>query len=71
MRIAATITRKGQITIPKAIREYLHGSTVEFIFADGVITLRDLPTAEGMLAEFTPEYVPLEKVREKTWNRHE
>jgi AbrB family looped-hinge helix DNA binding protein len=71
MRITATITSKGQITIPKAIREQLRGSIVEFSFSDGVITLRELPSVEGSLASYADAYIPLEEVREQTFNRHE
>lgn len=37
--IAATITSKGQITLPKAVREFLHvhsGDRIAFLLRDGV-----------------------------------
>lgn len=42
----ATITSKGQVTLPKALREHLHvdqGDRVEFVFeADGTARVRRL-----------------------------
>lgn len=57
----STLTSKGQITIPKAIRERfgLHeGDTLEFIVEDGRrIVVRPRPGAEsvcGVLRDFAP-----------------
>lgn len=54
----ATVSSKGQVTLPKEIRDILHlneGDRVEFIVQpDGVIELlartRDLMSLQGMLA---------------------
>lgn len=56
---AATMTSKGQVTIPKAIRERLHlraGDVVEFVpLADGSVQLvartRSLEDLYGMLGD--------------------
>lgn len=68
MRITATITEKGQITIPKAVRELIHGKIVEFVVSGQTIELRQAPSVAGMLAEYAPEYIPFEEAREKTWD---
>jgi AbrB family looped-hinge helix DNA binding protein len=67
MRITATITDKGQITIPRAIRERLKGKIVEFIITDNNIELRDVSSVAGSLAAYAEVYTPIEIVREQTW----
>ncbi len=58
----STVTSKGQVTIPKAIRERLglsEGDTLEFSIDDsGRIVARPTPRREGVcgvLREFAPE----------------
>lgn len=63
----ATITSKGQITIPKAIRDRIPGRVVEFFVRDGEILLRPVESAAGALAEYAPHYIPLDEVRDAVW----
>ena len=65
----ATITSKGQITIPKAVRNQIPGRVVEFVVREGEILLRPVESAAGTLAEYAPTYVALETVREAVWGR--
>lgn len=56
----ATVTSKGQVTIPVDVRRALglaEGGPVEFIYEDGVVTLRSAkkPTLTELLAGFDPE----------------
>jgi antitoxin PrlF len=53
---SASVTSKGQITIPKAIRDLLQvktGDRVDFVVADGSVVLRpgtlDLGSLRGLL----------------------
>ncbi len=53
---AATLTRKGQITLPKAVRQRLgvgSGDRIEFIEADGgflvVPAMRDVRSLKGIV----------------------
>lgn len=71
MRITATITQKGQITIPKAIRKHFSGKIVEFIVQEnGQIVLQDVPSVAGTLSEYAHSYTPLEQARDHTWNNY-
>ena len=65
--IAAKITTKGQVTIPKKIRDALGSDVVEFEVLDGGVTLRPVKSVAGGLSDYAKEYVPLEKVRETVW----
>ena len=65
MRITATITKKGQITIPKIIRDKIQSRVIEFVVEDDTIQIKGVPSVEGSLSTFTNKYVPLEVVRER------
>jgi AbrB family looped-hinge helix DNA binding protein len=69
MGITATITSKGQVTIPKAIRDRLRSRVVEFVIEDDHIEIRPVKSAEGGLAGFAAAYVPIEEVREQVWGK--
>jgi antitoxin PrlF len=69
MRMESALTRKGQATIPKAVREYLHlkaGDRVKFfLHPDGtVVLLPKLPVTalRGILK--SPRRVTLEEMNE-------
>ena len=67
----AKISKKGQVTIPKAIREKLHIDNeggVLFLVEDDEVKLKGIPAGEidklaGSLKKYAKTYVPLEKVR--------
>jgi AbrB family looped-hinge helix DNA binding protein len=71
MRITATITEKGQVTIPKAIRTRIKGRVIEFVVKDDRIEILPVQSVEGVLAEYAPSYTPLETVRELVWGTNE
>lgn len=59
----ATITSKGQVTIPKGIRERLElepGERVEFVLEDGELTVRRKRGSMERLADVREELAPLE-----------
>ncbi len=67
MRITATITAKGQVTIPLLVRKQLKGRIIEFILEDDRVEIRPVSSAAGSLSEYASEYVPLAEAREATW----
>ena len=69
MLITVTITKKGQVTIPRAIRKHLKGRIVEFILEEDRIEIRPVSSAAGALSEYADRYVPLEEVRERVWGK--
>jgi AbrB family looped-hinge helix DNA binding protein len=66
----ATITDRGQITLPKAIRESLGDiKTVEFEITDNIITLHAIPDMSGCLSRYAKHPAePLREVRKKVWS---
>ncbi len=69
----ARLSKKGQVTIPKAIREKLKidcEGAVLFLVEDDGVKLKGIPGGEidklaGSLKKYAKTYVPLEKVRTK------
>lgn len=68
----ATLTSKGQITLPKEIREYLHaktGTQIDFsIRENGEIVVkavnRSVKELDGILAPFVKRPVTIEEMNE-------
>ncbi len=69
----AKISKKGQITIPKGIREILKiekEGGILFLVEDNEIKLKGIPGSKanelaGSLRKYAMAYVPLDKVRKK------
>ena len=67
----ARLSKKGQVTIPKAIREKLNidgEGGVLFLVEDDEVKLKGIPGGEidklaGSLKKYAKTYVPLEKIR--------
>ncbi len=67
------LSKKGQVTIPKAIREKLKIDSeggVLFLVEDDEVKLKGIPGGRiddlaGSLKKYAKTYVPLEKVRTK------
>ena len=69
----AKVSKKGQVTIPKLIREKLkiddHGGVL-FLIEDDEVLLQGVPGGRidelaGSLKRYASKYVPLEQVRKK------
>ena len=69
----ARISRKGQVTIPKAIRKKLKidkEGGILFLVEDDEVKLKGIPGGQidqlaGSLKKYAKEYVPLDKIRNK------
>ena len=67
MSYAATITSKGQITIPRAARKVLNTTTIEVDIQGEVVVLRPVRSVAGALAEYAAGKEPFVAVRDKVW----
>lgn len=69
----ARISKKGQITIPKSIRDRLkidEEGGILFLIEDDEVKLKGVPGAPvkvlaGSLKKYAKDYVPLKKIRKK------
>jgi AbrB family looped-hinge helix DNA binding protein len=67
MSTTATITSKGQLTLPKEARRVLDTNTVEIEMLDGEVRLKPVRDVAGALAKYARKEAPLHEVREKVW----
>jgi len=67
---AVKITRKGQVTIPRRIREALGAGTVYFEVSDNVVMLRPVCDAAGSLSEYAKNVkrkTSLKRMKAEAW----
>ena len=67
MRATASITSKGQVTLPKAIRDQLSGRVIEFVAEGGRIEIRSVESVAGSLSDFAKPGATMENARQATW----
>lgn len=67
---AVKITSKGQVTIPKEIREKLKTNAVYFEMKDDMIIVKPVRDAAGLLREYAKNVKPnasMKKMRDMAW----
>ena len=67
---AVKITSKGQVTIPKEIREKLKASSVYFEVEDDIVMVKPVRDAAGSLSEFAGNVKPgvsMRQVKDRAW----
>lgn len=67
MSHSATITSKGQITIPRAAREALNSSTVDIEVQGNLVILRPVQSVAGSLATYRSGTETFHTIRETVW----
>ncbi len=64
------ITRKGQVTIPKKIRERLKASAVYFEVVNDEVVIRAVKDAAGSLSEYAKNAQPgmtMKEMKDRAW----
>lgn len=67
---AVKITKKGQVTIPKEIRERLKSSTIYFDVVDDTIMVKAVKDAGGSLQDYAKNVKPgtsMKQIKETAW----
>jgi antitoxin PrlF len=70
--VLATVTSKGQTTIPKEIRDYLHlrtGDEIAFCIQDGSVLIKPMTGDVRELKGFLKKYAPSHPVSVEEMNR--
>jgi len=68
MLTSVKITKKGQLTIPRKIRERLDSQVVEFAIVGKQIVMRPVKSVAGSLSPYAKKgKVPFKEAREKAW----
>ena len=66
--ITAKITKKGQVTIPKKIREKLNSEVIEFDILENDVVIKPVKSIAGSLNSYAKKRViPFKEEREKAW----
>lgn len=69
MAITAKITQKGQVTIPRKIRDKLGSEVIEFDIVKDQVIIRPIASLAGSLRDYgKKKSPPFEKAREKAWD---
>lgn len=71
MQTIAKITRKGQVTIPRKIREKLNSEVIEFdIMENNNIVVRPVKSVAGSLSSYAKKRSgSFGEIREKAWEK--
>jgi len=69
MKYLAKITSKGQVTIPKKIREMLGSNVIRFTIKDGRIYLEPIRDVGGALKKYAKKGISHDKEREVAWEK--
>jgi AbrB family looped-hinge helix DNA binding protein len=67
---AVKITRKGQVTIPKEIREKLKANAVYFEVVDDTVMVKPVRDAAGSLSEYASNVKPgvsMKQMKDRAW----
>ena len=67
---AVKLTQKGQVTIPKEIREKLKSNTVYFEVEDDTVMVKPVRDAAGSLSEYAGNVKPgasMRQMKDKAW----
>jgi AbrB family looped-hinge helix DNA binding protein len=67
MHAVSVVTSKGQVTLPKPVRDFLHSKTIEFEISGDKVVMRPVRSVGGSLKRYAKDYQPLEQVRDKVW----
>lgn len=69
MSVTASITEKGQITLPKSIRAFLNSRIVEIDMIGDEVRIRPVKNVGGALAGYAKDrgVKPLSEIREEVW----
>lgn len=67
MAYSATITSKGQITIPRAARQALNTTTVDIEVQGNLVILRPVQSVAGSLVAYKGGAETFEEIRSKVW----
>jgi AbrB family looped-hinge helix DNA binding protein len=69
MATTAKITKKGQVTIPRKIREALDSQIIEFAIVGNDIVVRPVKSVAGSLSSYAKKrVVGFKETREKAWD---
>jgi AbrB family looped-hinge helix DNA binding protein len=67
MNAIATVTSRGQVTLPKIVRDVLGSRSVEFEVKGNLVVVRPVQSVAGGLAAYARKEQPFAEVRDQVW----
>ena len=67
MNAIATVTSRGQVTLPRIVRDALGSRSVEFEVKGDLVLLRPVQSVAGGLAAYARKERPFAEVRAEVW----
>lgn len=67
MNATATITSRGQVTLPRRVRDAINSRFIEFDVRDDGVLVRPVRSVAGGLAAYARKHRPLAEVRAEVW----
>ena len=67
MNAVATVTSRGQVTLPRMVREVLDSRIIEFDVRDDLVVVRPVRSVGGGLAAYARKHRPFAQVRAEVW----
>jgi len=69
MEVIGKISSKGQVTIPKKIRDLLGTDIIKFKVEDNVIKIEPIEDVAGSLSKYAKKGVSFEQERQISWEK--
>ena len=67
MNATATVTSRGQVTLPRMVRDVLGSRMIEFEVKDDLVLVRPVQSVAGGLAAYARKERPFAEVRTEVW----
>jgi bifunctional DNA-binding transcriptional regulator/antitoxin component of YhaV-PrlF toxin-antitoxin module len=67
MNATATVTSRGQVTLPRKVRDVLDSRLIEFDVRDDIVLVRPVRSVAGGLAAYARKPRSLSDVRNEVW----
>ncbi len=65
----AKISSKGQITLPKAVRDFLHTDILRVVIEDDEVRIQPVRNVAGSLKRYAKKGISMEQAREDAWDQ--
>jgi len=65
----AKISSKGQITLPKTVRDFLHTDILRVVIEDDEVRIQPVRNVAGSLKRYAKKAVSMEQAREEAWDQ--
>ncbi|BAI79889.1 conserved hypothetical protein [Deferribacter desulfuricans SSM1] len=69
IEVIGKISSKGQITIPKKIRDLLGTDIIKFKVEDDIIKIEPIEDVAGLLSKYAKKGVSFEEERQTAWEK--